>query len=90
MSVHEYECMTYYDLNLKIQGFADGQRKDEAIKRMMAYMSLIAPHANLKKLKFDKMWPSPYEGTVEKVDELTDKKEAFKELLNTVQNNGKA
>lgn len=82
MSPYDYDCMTYYDLILKIEGFTDNQKRDESIQRMIGFCAFIGSHVNPNKTKFDSVWPSSSTAPTEK---LEDKKEAFKELIKKTQ-----
>lgn len=85
LSPYDYDCMTYYDLILKIEGFTDNQKRDESIQRMIGFCAFIGSHVNPNKTKFDSVWPSNSESVKDVSEELEDKKEAFQELIKKTQ-----
>lgn len=90
MSVNEFECMTYHDLSIKIEGFNDAKKREESIQRMIGFCAFIAPHINPKKAKFEEIWPSLYsKKEAFNYDEVKDViKEAIKRQKEEI--NGKA
>lgn len=85
LSPYDYDCMTYYDLILKIEGFTDNQKRDESIQRMIGFCAFIGSHVNPNKTKFDSVWPASSGESDNRAEELGDKKEAFKELIEKTQ-----
>lgn len=65
MSEREYECISYYSLLFKIEGFQNKLEYDLNIQRQAAFAGYIAPHLDPKKLRnitIDKFWPMPGSG----------------------------
>lgn len=60
MGYKEMECMTYYDLGLKIKGFRQQMAIQENWMRNIAY-SAYSPHLGkkAKTLTVEKFWPVP-------------------------------
>lgn len=60
MGTKEMECITYYDLGLKVKGFKDHLALQESWMRNVAY-SAYSPHLGkkAKTLTLEKFWPIP-------------------------------
>ena len=60
MAPKEMECMTYYDLGLKVKGFNQHIARQEGWFRNVAY-SAYSPHLGkkAKTLTLEKFWPVP-------------------------------
>lgn len=59
MSPKDYDCITYYDLQLKIRGHREAQKRQDALFREVAYNAFFAPYQDPKKLKTwtrEKFW----------------------------------
>lgn len=86
MSSHEYDCITFYDLMLKIEGYND-KRKDELTRqRLCAFFAYIAPHVKLKKnTRPTDLYKLPWDEENETgKTTLEQKKDGFKDLINIV------
>lgn len=51
MTPKEYDCITFYDLQLKINGFRELQKRQDALFREVAYNAFFAPYQDPKKLR---------------------------------------
>lgn len=61
MGAKEYDCISYYNLLFKIEGFQARLEYELNITRQHAFSSYIAPHLDPKKLRnvtIDKFWPT--------------------------------
>lgn len=86
MSSKEFDCITFYDLDLKIEGFLNNERRQSEEGRFKAYTAYIAPHLDPKKLKGltpQKFMPFEWDSS-EAIISFEDKKEAFRNLLKNV------
>lgn len=92
MTVSEYNRITYRDLMLKIDGFQDREQYTESMFRMVGFSAQTGSHVRPKDQPktLNAYWPMRADEAVKKeAYSFGDKKEAFRELLNLV-NNGKA
>lgn len=93
MSSKEYDCITYFDLELKIKGYNKKQDHTDFMLREIAYSAYIGSHIDPKSLKGvtrQKFLPLRFDKPEKKVN-FKAKKQAFLELLKQVnKGNGKA
>lgn len=63
LSVHEYDCMTYYDFELKASGFLKDREWYERIARRQAFVVFkgYADPKKTKKMTEEDMWSLPSE-----------------------------
>lgn len=87
MTPMEYDCITFSDLILKIEGYSD-RRKDEMLReRLCAYFAYIAPHVQPKKgTRPQDLYPIGDEITESNKSPLSEKREALKEMLKSIDN----
>lgn len=60
MSSKEYDCITYFDLELRMTGHREYQKRQDALFREIAYNAFFAPYQDPKKLKNfkrEQFWP---------------------------------
>lgn len=86
MQPKEFDCITAYDLDLKLEGFYESFKSRREMDRFMAFSAYIAPCLDRKevaKVTIEKFLPLDWD--IEKEDEKFEhKKEAFKQLLKQV------
>lgn len=51
MTPKEFDCITFYDLELKIKGHREAQKRQDALFREVAYNAFFAPYQDPKKLR---------------------------------------
>lgn len=87
MSVKEYNEILYPDLLAKIEGFQNRRQIEEDMLRRVGFSAQIGSHLDPKLMPKTKQAYWPMRGD-KKQDgyKFQDKKEAFKELLDMVQN----
>lgn len=90
MSPRDYDCITYYDLMNKIQGFKMLQDRQESFFRKLGWTAYIAPHLDPKKMDKNpnQYWPTNGVKKKKKKTSISKKKQGFLDLMNEV--NGKA
>lgn len=88
MSLRDYNNITYSDLMIKIDGFQDREQYTESMFRRVGYSARIAPHVHPKDTPKTeaKYWPMKGDKVAKETYSFQEKKEAFKELLDLVQN----
>lgn len=72
MNSKDYDCITYYDLELKIKGHREAQKRQDALFREVAYNAFFAPYQDPKKLKTwtrEKFWSIYEQNTVAEMSE---------------------
>lgn len=87
MTPKEFDCITFYDLELKIKGHREAQKRQDALFREVAYNAFFAPYQDPKKLRHlsrEGFWPIYVEKTTIKIDD--EKRKRLVNLINIVNN----
>lgn len=84
MTPKEYDCMTYYDISLKIEGYQDKRNREDEVSRLIAFSAYVSANIKIKKgFTPQKFWQLAHDKPEKKIN-FNAKKKGFMELLNMV------